>query len=67
MAQKAHALGSPIAQFARQSADHKRQLKRPSSSAVAQVKELYRRSSKIQRQMLRAWFRRVLNGEDGKP
>lgn len=34
-------------------------------SAVGAVKEIYRRASKIQRQQLRAWMRRVLVDADG--
>lgn len=46
---------------------HLRKLSAQFPSSVTQCKELYRRGSKIQRAMLRAWFARVLNGEDGKP
>jgi len=34
-------------------------------SLVTAVKEAYRQGSKLQRQQLRAWMRRVLRDEDG--
>lgn len=61
------AVGNPNATKAWRREKHRQgfRLRSDQTSAVAIVKEKYRQSSKRQRQMLRAWFRRVLSGEDG--